>query len=68
MICEVVSGRKCTLLIGAYLPPSTLVHLPGLEEALTRFRYQDHIVLGDLNANIGQFQNPLSHNVSNMMI
>ena len=38
MSCEVVSGGKRTLFVGAYLPLSTLQHLPDLEEALTRFQ------------------------------
>ena len=29
--CEIVSGDQITPLIGAYLPPSTLAHLPYLE-------------------------------------
>ena len=52
VICEVVTGRKRSPLISIYLPPSTLDHLPNLEEALTCFRYQDSIVLGDLNTKI----------------
>ena len=30
VICEVVASNKQTLLIGAYLPPSTIEHLPEL--------------------------------------
>ena len=55
--CEVINGGKRTLLIGAYLPNSTLENLTYLEEALTRFRDQYPIVLGDLNVNIDQSQN-----------
>ena len=36
--CKVVTGSKRTLLIGACLPPSTLEHLPNLDNDLTRFR------------------------------
>ena len=36
VICEVVSG-KCTPIIRAYLPTSTLEHLSDLTESLTRF-------------------------------
>ena len=32
--CKVVFGGQRTPFIGAYLPPSTLDHLPDLEEAL----------------------------------
>ena len=65
---KVVTDRKGTLVISAYLPPSTLEHLPELEEALIRFRYQDPIVLGDLSANIGQVQNLHSHQVAELLI
>ena len=58
VICEIVAGVKRTQLISAYLPLSTLWHLPDLEEALTRFQEQDPIVLEKLNANTGQSQNP----------
>ena len=34
--CEVIPGKR-TLLIGAYLPPSTLDHLTDLAEALKHF-------------------------------
>ena len=51
--CEVLTGRKWTLLIGAYLPPYTLENLLDLEEDLTRFWDQDPIVLGDLNTDFG---------------
>ena len=58
---------KFILLIGSYLPPSTLEHLPELEEALTLFCYQEPIVLGDLNANI-QEQNPHSQQVADLLM
>ena len=35
VICEVVASGKQTPLIIAYFPPSTLDHLPDLEESLT---------------------------------
>ena len=56
--CEVVSGDKQMPLIGAYIPLSSLDHLPDLEEALNRFMGRDPIVLGDLNAYIGRLGNP----------
>ena len=37
------------MIIGVYLPPSTLKQLPEFEEALTSFWYQDPIVLGYLS-------------------
>ena len=36
--CKVISGGNRTPLVGAYPPPpSTLEHLPDMEEALDRF-------------------------------
>ena len=55
---EVVAGIKRLPIIGTYLPTSILEHLPYLEDAMTCFRYQDHIVLENLKANIVQSQNP----------
>ena len=66
--CEVVSSSKQTPIVGAYLPPSTLEHLPDLEDSLTRFRYQDIIVLGELNSSIGQAQNPRSQHVADLLM
>ena len=54
-------------IIVAYVPPSTLYHLLDLEEALTHFRDQNTIVLGDLNANI-QSQNPHSNQVTDILM
>ena len=66
--CEFVSGGKRTLIVGAYPPPSTLEHLPNLEDAMDRLRDQDTIVLGYLNAEIGQDQIPLIQTVSDMLL
>ena len=66
--CEVVTVNKWNPLLGAYLPPSTLEHLPDLEEVLTRFWDQYPIVLGELNADIGHSQNPLSQHVADLMM
>ena len=51
--CKIIYGYQQTLIIGAYLPPSTLDHLVDLEEALDRFPDRDPIVLRDLNTDIG---------------
>ena len=51
--CELVSGDQQKPPFGAYLSPSTLDHLPDLEEVLNRFLGRFHIVLGDINAYIG---------------
>ena len=68
MSCEVVTDRKLTPLIGAYLPPSTLNHLPDLEEGPTRFRDQDTILLGDLNAGIVQAHNLRIQQVADLLM
>ena len=47
---EIFPKITWTLLVGVYLPPSTLEHLTDLEEALQRFN--DPIVLGDLNVDL----------------
>ena len=65
---EVVTNGKRTPTVGTYLPTSTLEHLPNLEESLTRFRYQDFIVLGDLSADIGQSQNPRRQQVDDLLM
>ena len=64
--CEVVTDKR-TLLIGRYLPPSTLFHLTDLEEAFTRFCDQDPIVIWDLNIYI-QSHNPLSQQVAGILM
>ena len=48
--CKLINRLTRTPLVGAYLPLSTLDHLPDLEEYLKRFKYP--IVLGDLNADL----------------
>ena len=45
-------------LIGAYMPLSTLDHLPDLEEALNRFPGSDPVFLWDLNPDIFRLNNP----------
>ena len=55
---EIFSSYHRTPLIGAYLPPSTLAHLPNLEEALKCFPEMDPVFLGDLNADIVRLNNP----------
>ena len=56
--CELVDGDQRMSLIGEYLPPSTLDHLPDLEDLLNRFQGREPVVLGDLNASIGRLRNP----------
>ena len=67
VICDVVPGGKWTPLIITDLLPSTMEHLQNLKESLTLFRDQDPILLGYLNANIGQYQNLGSHKAEDLM-
>ena len=66
--CKVITSSKQNPLIGAYLSPYTLEHLPDLDEDLTRFSVQDPIVVGDINADIRQVQNPCIQKVSDLLI
>ena len=64
--CKIVTGLNWTLFVGAYLPSSTLEHLPELEEALQRFK--DPIVLGDLNMDLNEARNSQSQCVSDLLV
>ena len=66
--CEVVRGTYRTPIIGAYLLPTTLDHLPDIEEALEQFRGQDPILMGDLNVDLDEAQNQCSQLVANMLL
>ena len=66
--CEVVTNIKWTPIIDAYFPTSTLEHLPYLEDSLERFQDQYPIVLGYLKADIGQYHNPHSQQVDDLML
>ena len=50
--CEIVTGPTQTPLVGAYLPPLTLEHLPEVKEELQRFKGRYIIVLGYLNVDL----------------
>ena len=63
--CEIVTRLTWTPLAGAYLPPSTLEHLPDLEEALQRFR--GPIVLGDLNVELDEARSLQSQQVADLL-
>ena len=67
VICEVVAGDQKTTFIGAYLPPSTLDHLPDLEEDLNCFPGRDTIVLGGMNVDIDCLRNPRYQQVYNFL-
>ena len=50
--CDIITGLTQNLIIGVYLPPLTLEHLPDLENSLQRFRYL--IFFGDLNVDLNE--------------
>ena len=66
--CEVVTGDHQTPLIVSYLPPSTLDHLPYLEDDLNRFLGSDHVVLGNLNLYIVFLKNPQYQYVADLLV
>ena len=49
VICEVIRGTSWTLVIVSYLSPTTLAHLPDIDEALERFCGQDPKFMVDIN-------------------
>ena len=65
VICELVNGLVLTPLLGAYLPPSNIKHLPDLEEALKRFK--ESIILGDLNVYPNEGRIPRSQKVADLL-
>ena len=46
VICKLIAGDQWTLIIREYLPPSTMDHLPDLEEALNRLPGRDTFLVG----------------------
>ena len=66
--CKLVAGDQQTTLIGEYLTPSTLDHLPDLEEALNRVPCKDPVVLGDLNTYIGHLRNTQHQQVADLLV
>ena len=65
--CKIVSGNQITPLIGAYIPPSTMYHLPDLEESLDRFLRRDPIIMGYMNADIFCLWNSCDQQVSDFL-
>ena len=63
--CNIVTGLTRTPLVGAYLPLSTLEHLPDLEEALQRFR--GPIYLRGLNVDLYEARILHSQSVSDLL-
>ena len=66
VICEFITNRKQNPIISAYLPPSTLEHLPEFEETLTLLQEQETIVIGDLRSDIGKPHNLCSQQVADL--
>ena len=65
--CKLISGDQQTVLIGSCLSPSTLDHMPDLEEALKFFLFRDPVVLRDLNADISGLRNPRYQQVADFL-
>ena len=63
--CKIVTGLNWTLFVGAYLPSSTLEHLPELEEALQRSK--DPIFLGCFNVDLDKARIPRSQQVADIL-
>ena len=66
--CEVITNGKRTLLIFTLLPHFTQENVRAFEDSLTCFWYQYSIVLGDLNTNILQAQNPHIQQVAELLM
>ena len=65
--CNIFSGNQRTPIVGIYLPPSTLDHLPDLEEVINRFLGRGPFVLVCLNADIARLSNPHYQQVSDFL-
>ena len=65
IICEIFPGLTQTPLIGAYLPLSTLEHLPDLDEDLQLFR--DPNLLGGLKVDLNEAIIPWIQRVADLL-
>ena len=65
VICEIFPGLTQTPLIGAYLPLSTLEHLPDLDEDLQLFR--DPNFLGGLKVDLNEARIPWIQRVADLL-
>ena len=54
--------------IGEYLLPTTLDHLPNLEETLENLWVQDPILMVDLNIDLDDSRNPRSQIVAKILM
>ena len=50
-----------------YLPPSTVEHLPDVEEALQRFKVQDPIFLADINVDLDDARISRSQHLADLL-
>ena len=64
---KVIRGMYWTPIIVAYLPPSTLDHLPDIDESFECFRVQDPILMEDLNEDLDEARNLCSQLVTNIL-
>ena len=65
--CEVFRGTSRTPIIGSYLPPTMLDHLPNVEDTLEGFCGQYLILMRYLNVDLHESRNPLSHLFSDIL-
>ena len=54
-------------LIGPYLSPSNLDHLPDLVKSLNRFPGREPVVLGDFNVDLGRLRNLQDQQVADLL-
>ena len=64
-IYEIFPGLTQTPLVGAYLHPSTLEHLPDLDESLQLFR--DPNFLGGLKVDLNEARSPWIQQVADLL-
>ena len=66
--CEFIRGTSGNPIIGSNLPPNTLAHINDIDNTLERFRGQYPILMGDINVDLDEAQNPRSHLVADMLM
>ena len=66
--CKNVSGNQRTPLIGLFLPPSTMVHIPDLEDVLNSFLGREYVILVGLNAEIVCLNNSHDQQVPDLLV
>ena len=66
--CKIFTGHTRNPLVGAYLHPSTMKHLPDVEEALQKFMGLYHVILGDLNVDLDDARSFLIQHVADLLM